>query len=49
MDEVTPFILNHATLQTVSITQVISNKEQSSLQYILRKNMYDIGVEKINY
>jgi uncharacterized protein with NRDE domain len=37
-DEVTPFILRHSTLQTVSITQVIYNAEQSSLEYILKDN-----------
>lgn len=37
-DEVTPFILGHSRLQTVSITQVIYNENQSSLNYILKDN-----------
>ena len=37
-DEITPFILDHSILQTVSITQVIYNQEQSSLIYILKDN-----------
>lgn len=35
-DEITPFILNHSSLQTVSITQVIYNQKKSSLNYILK-------------
>ncbi|KPM32075.1 Hypothetical protein I595_1724 [Croceitalea dokdonensis DOKDO 023] len=37
-DKVTPFILNHSTLQTVSITQVIYNGQKSSLKYVLKDN-----------
>ena len=44
MDEVTPFVLKHATLQTVSITQVISNKAKSSLKYVFKENVNKISV-----
>ena len=37
-DKVTPFILKHATLRTVSITQVVYNGKKSTLNYFLKDN-----------
>ncbi|MDW5290167.1 NRDE family protein [Formosa sp. PL04] len=37
-NEITPFIFSHSTVQTVSITQVICNERQTSLNYILKNN-----------
>lgn len=42
-DEKTPFILKHAMLRTVSITQVIFNEGQPSLNYILKDNTNEMS------